>query len=84
MLEELKIPLDSGLFIEGSRETIDRRLRIRVRLCAGSVIRAAKRITLERGEPLPAEFAGDPLIINSAFNMDEERLNSALRLLVRG
>lgn len=84
MIEYLTIPLGNGEFIEGSRETIRQRLRIRVRLCAGSVIREAKRITLNLAEPIPAEFSRDPQIVNSVYNRDAERLNDALRLLARG
>lgn len=81
MIEHLMIPLGDGEFIEGSRETTEQRLRVRVRLCVGSVIRSAKRITLNLAEPLPTEFSRDPLIVNSVYNHDEQRLNDALRLL---
>lgn len=84
MFQYLTIPLSGGEYIEGSRETAGQRLRVRVRLCAGSVIRATKCVTLDRGEPLPAEFSRDPLIVNSTYNLDDTRLNDALCLLVRG
>lgn len=84
MFPYLMIPLDNGEYIEGSRETTNGHLRVRLRLCAGNVIRAAKRITLERDAPLPAEFSRDPKVMNSFYNYDEARLNDALRLLVRG